>query len=118
MTYAQIYAHEMRNQNKSPEIVLHLIGCKSATLLDVRNHSKLRFESLTHRFKRLLCRRFSRFVRPLRGCPQGHAGCTPFRRVPPGRRIAPPSRHAPDGASALRASELPRGRRAGAGRPG
>lgn len=51
MTYAQIYAHEMRNQNKSSEIVLHLIDCKSATLLDTWNYSKPRFESLTHRKK-------------------------------------------------------------------
>ena len=49
MTYAQIYAHEMKNQNKSSEIVLHLIGCKSVTLLDTENYLKLRFESLTHR---------------------------------------------------------------------
>lgn len=48
MTYAQIYAHEMRNHNKSSEIVLHLIGCKSVTLLDTENYLKLRFESLTH----------------------------------------------------------------------
>ena len=49
MTYAQIYAHEIRNQNKSSEIVLHLIDCKSSTLLDTWNYSKPRFESLTHR---------------------------------------------------------------------
>ena len=49
MTYAQIYAHGMRNPSKSPEIVLHLINCKSVALLDARNYSKLRFESLTHR---------------------------------------------------------------------
>ena len=48
MTYAQIYAHEMRNPSKSSEIVLHLIGCKSVTLLDVWNYSKPRFKSLTH----------------------------------------------------------------------
>ena len=49
MTYAQIYAHEMRNPSKSSEIVLHLTSCKSATLLDAWNYSKLRFESLPHR---------------------------------------------------------------------
>ena len=51
MTYAQIYAHEMRNPSKSSEIALHLIGCKSVTLLDAENYLKLRFESLTHRNK-------------------------------------------------------------------
>ena len=48
MTYAHIYAHEMRNPSKSSEIVLHLISCKSVTLLDAWNYSKPRFKCLSH----------------------------------------------------------------------